>query len=225
MLSACTFMPDHMFLQVVQNHDGGEEFQHTCCPLCMHTHTGSWGLSEVAANHRCTGFGEMLGLPLVEERFADAIEHGNGTQKYHAQYAANMWKVLAALAASLELLGEMRQNERATILARALDQATGKVLENKRSPSRKVGEIDNRGSHFYLALYWAQALAAQDQDVELKQHFAPIAQQLESNESKIVEELDAVQGNGVDLGGYYHPDPQKVRTAMRSSHTLNAIIG
>ena len=131
----------------------------------------------------------------------------------------------AALAASLELLGEMRQNERATILARALDQATGKVLENKRSPSRKVGEIDNRGSHFYLALYWAQALAAQDQDVELKQHFAPIAQQLESNESKIVEELDAVQGNGVDLGGYYHPDPQKVRTAMRSSHTLNAIIG
>jgi isocitrate dehydrogenase len=131
----------------------------------------------------------------------------------------------AALAASLEHLGESRHNEKAAILAVTLDQATGKVLENNKSPSRKVGEIDNRGSHFYLALYWAQALAAQDQDGGLKQHFAPIARQLESNETKIIEEIDAVQGNAVELGGYYHPDPGMVKAAVRSSQTLNAIIG
>jgi len=131
----------------------------------------------------------------------------------------------AALAASLEHLGESRHNEKATILAVTLDQATGKVLENNKSPSRKVGGIDNRGSHFYLALYWAQALAAQDQDGDLKQHFTPIARQLESNETKIIEEIDSVQGNAVELGGYYHPDPGKVKAAVRSSQTLNAIIG
>ncbi|MDP6884380.1 MAG: NADP-dependent isocitrate dehydrogenase, partial [Rhodospirillales bacterium] len=131
----------------------------------------------------------------------------------------------AALAASLEHLGEARHNDKAAILATTLDQATGKVLENNKSPSRKVGEIDNRGSHFYLALYWAQALAAQDQDDDLKRHFGPIAQELESNEAKIIEEIDAVQGTAVDLGGYYHPDPQKVSAAMRSSPTLNAVIG
>ena len=131
----------------------------------------------------------------------------------------------AALGASLEHLGETRQNEKAAILARTLDQATGTVLDNNRSPSRKVGEIDNKGSHFYLMLYWAQALAAQDQDADLKRHFAPIAQRLESSEAKIVEELDAVQGHAVDLGGYYHPDPEKVKAAMRSSRTLNAVIG
>jgi len=131
----------------------------------------------------------------------------------------------AALAASLEHLGESRNNEKAAILAKTLDQATGKVLDNNRSPSRKVGEIDNRGSHFYLALYWAQALAAQDQDGDLKQHFAPIARQLESNEAKIIGEIDAVQGNAVELGGYYHPDPDMVKAALRSSQTLNTIIG
>ena len=131
----------------------------------------------------------------------------------------------AALGASLEHLGETRQNEKAAILARTLDQATGTVLDNNRSPSLKVGEIDNKGSHFYLMLYWAQALAAQDQDADLKRHFAPIAQRLESSEAKIVEELDAVQGHAVDLGGYYHPDPEKVKAAMRSSRTLNAVIG
>lgn len=131
----------------------------------------------------------------------------------------------AALAASLEHLGESRPNEKAAILAKTLDQATGKVLENNKSPSRKVGEIDNRGSHFYLALYWAQALAAQDQDADLKQHFAPIAHQLESNQAKIMEEIDAVQGHAVDLGGYYHPDPDMAKAALRSSQTLNAIIG
>jgi isocitrate dehydrogenase len=131
----------------------------------------------------------------------------------------------AALGASLEHLGESHQNEKAAILARTLDQATGRVLDNNKSPSRKVGELDNRGSHFYLALYWAEALAAQDQDADLKRHFAPIAQQLESNEAKIIEEIDAVQGNAVDLGGYYHPDPQKVRAAVRASPTLNAVIG
>ena len=131
----------------------------------------------------------------------------------------------SALAASLEHLGETRTNAKAAVLATTLDQATGKVLENNKSPSRKVGEIDNRGSHFYLALYWAQALAAQDQDADLKQHFGPLAQQLESNEAKIIEEIDAVQGNAVDLGGYYHPNPDKAQAALRSSPTLNAIIG
>jgi isocitrate dehydrogenase len=131
----------------------------------------------------------------------------------------------SALAASLEHLGESRTNAKAAVLATTLDQATGKVLENNKSPSRKVGEIDNRGSHFYLALYWAQALAAQDQDADLKQHFGSLAQQLESNEAKIIEEIDAVQGNAVDLGGYYHPNPGKAQAALRSSPTLNAIIG
>ena len=131
----------------------------------------------------------------------------------------------AALAASLEHLGESRHNEKAAVLAVTLDQATGKVLDNNKSPSRKVGEIDNRGSHFYLALYWAQALAAQDRDADLKRRFAPIAQQLESNEDKIIEEIDAVQGHAVDLGGYYHPDPEMANAALRSSPTLNAIIG
>ncbi len=131
----------------------------------------------------------------------------------------------AALAASLELLGESSGNEKAAVLAKALDQATAKVLDTNKSPSRIVGEIDNRGSHFHLALYWAQALAAQDRDAGLKEHFAPLARRLETNQARIVEELDAAQGGPVDLGGYFHPDPEKVKAAMRPSQTLNTIIG
>jgi len=131
----------------------------------------------------------------------------------------------SALAASLEHLAEVKGNARATVLAKTLDQATEKVLDNQKSPSRKVGELDNKGSHFYLALYWAQALAAQDDDPALKRHFAPIAEQLARNEAKIVAELDAVQGRPVDLGGYYHADPAKVDAAMRSSQTLNEVFG
>jgi isocitrate dehydrogenase len=130
----------------------------------------------------------------------------------------------SALAASLEHLSELKRNRKAAILAKTLDQATERVLENRKSPSRKVGEIDNKGSHFYLALYWAQALAAQSEDADLKRRFAPVAEQLARNEAKIVAELDAVQGRPVDLGGYYHADPAKVDAAMRSSRTLNEVF-
>ena len=130
----------------------------------------------------------------------------------------------AALGASLEHLSVSRNNAKAGVLAAALDEGIGQLLDNNRSPSRKVGEIDNKGSQFYLTLYWAQALAAQGQDADLKKHFAPIAQKLADNATVILEELDSVQGNPVDLGGYYLTDPAKVAVAMRSSQTLNAII-
>ncbi len=129
-----------------------------------------------------------------------------------------------ALAASLEHLADQFGVERARVLAAALDRATGQVLENGRSPSRKVGELDNRGSHFYLALYWAQALAAQADDPSLSDHFTPLAAALADNEATIVDELSAVQGPPVDLGGYYAPDPGVVAAAMRPSPTLNAIL-
>jgi isocitrate dehydrogenase len=130
-----------------------------------------------------------------------------------------------ALAVSLEHLGDTFNNPKAKVLGTALDKATEKLLTENKSPSRRVGEIDNRGSHFYLALYWAQALAAQDDDTELKAHFAPLADQLAANEKKIAEELIAVQGSPVDIGGYYQPDEKKAVAAMRPSATLNEIIG
>lgn len=129
-----------------------------------------------------------------------------------------------ALAASLEHLGTTYNNAKALVLAKTLDQATGQFLDNNKSPSRKVGNIDNRGSHFYLALYWAQALAAQTEDKELQALFAPVAKAMTENEAKIVAELNAVQGKPVDIGGYYHADADKVRTVMRPSATLNEII-
>jgi len=110
------------------------------------------------------------------------------------------------------------------VLAETLDQAIAKFLDNNKSPARKVGQIDNRGSHFYLAMYWAEALAAQTKDAELQAKFAPIAKQLQENETKINEELIGAQGKPVDMGGYYHPDAAKVARAMRPSATLNAII-
>ena len=131
----------------------------------------------------------------------------------------------AALAVSLEHLGQTRNNQKAVVLAKALDLAIEKLLDNNQSPSRKVGEIDNRGSHYFLAMYWAQALAAQEEDAALKQHFAPIAQQLESNQGKIIDELDAAQGSAVDSGGYYLTDPVMVKAVMRPSPTMNAIFG
>ncbi|THD05178.1 NADP-dependent isocitrate dehydrogenase [Rhodanobacter lindaniclasticus] len=130
-----------------------------------------------------------------------------------------------ALAASLEHLGQRDDNIRVEVLAKTLDQANSKFLDTNKSPSRKVGELDNRGSHFYLALYWAQALAAQDEDADLKARFAPLAQALGANEDKIVAELNAAQGKPVDIGGYYHPDLGKVSRAMRPSATLNAALG
>jgi len=129
-----------------------------------------------------------------------------------------------ALAASLEHLGQRYDNKGASVLANALDAANGKFLDNDKSPSRKLGGIDNRGSHFYLAMYWAQALAEQNDDAALKAKFAPLAEALTSNEQKIVDELAAVQGKAVDIGGYYRPDLAKAGPAMRPSTTLNAAI-
>ena len=130
-----------------------------------------------------------------------------------------------ALGASLEHLSETTNNAKAGILGTALDTATEKLLDNNKSPSRKVNELDNRGSHYYLATYWAEALAAQDDDADLKAHFGPIAEALKANEQIITDELLRAQGDAVDLGGYYHADPAKVTAAMRPSVTLNEILG
>jgi isocitrate dehydrogenase len=129
-----------------------------------------------------------------------------------------------ALAASLEHLAKVANNQAAKNLADALDQANAKFLESNKSPARKVGEIDNRGSHFYLALYWAQALAQQTQDKNLAARFAKIAKNMSDNEAKISSELLGAQGKPVDIGGYYHPDDAKASRAMRPSPTLNAIV-
>jgi isocitrate dehydrogenase len=129
-----------------------------------------------------------------------------------------------ALVPSLEHLSNASNNPSAKILADTLDRATAKFLEGNKSPARKVGEIDNRGSHFYLALYWAQALAEQTQDKDLQARFAKIAKQLADSEAKIVAELLGAQGRPVDMGGYYHPDKEKTTKAMRPSPTLNAIV-
>jgi isocitrate dehydrogenase len=129
-----------------------------------------------------------------------------------------------ALAVSIEDLGIKTGNNKAKILAKTLDEATGKVLDNNKSPSARAGELDNRGSHFYLALYWAQALAEQTEDRELQTYFAPLAKSLTENEQKIVTELKAVQGKPVDIGGYYIPDPKNVGEVMRPSATFNAAL-
>ncbi len=129
-----------------------------------------------------------------------------------------------ALVPSLELIAEKTNNAKAALFAETLDQAIGKYLENARYPSRKVNEIDNRGSTFYLALYWAEALAAQDKDAEIKARFVKVAKQLQENEAKIVAELLAAQGKPADIGGYYLPDPEKATQVMRPSPTFNAII-
>ncbi len=129
-----------------------------------------------------------------------------------------------ALAVSLEEVNIKAENPKAKILAETLDQATGKLLDNNKSPSRRTGELDNRGSHFYLALYWAEALAAQDDDAEFKSQFAVLAKNLAGNESKILGELNAVQGSAVDIGGYYYADMEKIKSIMRPSMTFNEIM-
>lgn len=130
-----------------------------------------------------------------------------------------------ALAVSFEDIGIKSGNEKAVVLAKTLDQATGTLLENSKSPSRKVGELDNRGSHFFLALYWAQALAAQDENQALKDDFTPIAKALQDNAEKILAEMSVVQGHPVELGGYYHTDPALMVKAMCPSETFNKIVG
>jgi isocitrate dehydrogenase len=129
-----------------------------------------------------------------------------------------------ALAVSLEDEGIKTGNAKAKVLATALDAATGKLLENNKNPSPKTGQLDNRGSQFYLTLYWAQALAAQKEDAELAARFAPLAKSLAANEQKIVDELNAVQGKPADIGGYYFPDRKKVSAVMRPSETFNAAL-
>src|SRR5690606_399947 len=129
-----------------------------------------------------------------------------------------------ALAVSLEFFGEKQGNPKAKVLAKALDKATEEFLENDRSPSRKVNELDTRGSHFYLALYWAGALAAQNEDVELRSIFEKVYGELASQEDQIIQELIQAQGSPVDIGGYYLPDGDLAAKAMRPSKTLNGIL-
>ena len=129
-----------------------------------------------------------------------------------------------ALAVSLEDIGLKTGNKKATILAKTLDEATGVLLEHNKAPSRRTGELDNRGSHLYLTLYWAQALAGQTEDPELRAHFGPLAEALSAKEEKILQELSAVQGKPVDIGGYYCTDPEKTKAVMRPSKTFNEAL-
>jgi isocitrate dehydrogenase len=129
-----------------------------------------------------------------------------------------------AVAVSLEHLADSTDNPKARVLGETLDRATGTLLDEGRSPSRKVGGIDNRGSHFYLALYWAQELARQSEDAELAEAFAPLAERLAENEQTIHDELLAVQGDPVDIGGYFRPDSDKAFAVMRPSRTLNEAL-
>jgi len=129
-----------------------------------------------------------------------------------------------ALGVSLEALAESNDNPKAKTLAQALDVANGKFLKTNKSPSRKVGELDNRGSHFYLAMYWAEALAGQDQDSELKTKFSEVSAKLEESESQIVDELNSAQGVKIDMKGYYLPDENVLAKAMRPSKTFNSIL-
>ncbi|MGM0435316.1 MAG: NADP-dependent isocitrate dehydrogenase, partial [Pseudomonadota bacterium] len=121
-------------------------------------------------------------------------------------------------------MGDKQGNPRAAVLSKTLDQATARFLEEDRSPSRKSGELDNRGSHVWLARYWAEELANQDEDQDLKEHFQKMSKKLEDNADQILQELIDIQGQSVDIDGYYYPDAEKIKKAMRPSDTLNAII-
>jgi isocitrate dehydrogenase len=129
-----------------------------------------------------------------------------------------------ALAVSLEDLGLKEGNEKAKIMSRTLDAATGRLLDNRKNPSPKTGELDNRGSQFYLAMYWAEELAAQKEDADLAAHFAPLSKTLSEKEATIVQELLEVQGKKADIGGYYRADPMKLAAVMRPSKTFNAAL-
>ena len=174
---------------------------------------------------------KMLSIvPLMEGGGLFETGAGGSAPKHVEQFQQEgylRWDSLGeflALGASLEHLADTYNNTKAQVLAETLDAAIGKILEQNRAPARKVGEIDNRGTHFYLALYWAQALAAQTKEKELAARFKPLAETLEKNEAKINAELIAAQGKPVDTGGYYLPDPAKTSPAMRPSPTLNAAL-
>jgi isocitrate dehydrogenase len=155
---------------------------------------------------------------------------GGSAPKHVQQFVAEghlRWDSLGeflALAVSIEDLAAKTGNDKARVLAETLDQATAKFLDKNKSPSRKVNELDNRGSHYYLAMYWAEALTEQSVDAKLSAQFAPIATELADNESKIVGELNAAQGNAVDIGGYYRPSIELATEAMRPSATFNQIL-
>ena len=174
---------------------------------------------------------KMLSIvPLLEGGGLFETGAGGSAPKHVQQFVEEghlRWDSLGeflALTVSLEHLATKFDNARAMILSKTLDQAVARHLDNKRGPSRKAGEIDNRGSHMYLALYWAEALAAQDEDAELKSVFAKVAEQLKENESKILNEIAAAEGKATDIGGYYMPDDALAAKAMRPSATLNSII-
>jgi len=175
---------------------------------------------------------KMLSIvPLMDGGGMFETGAGGSAPKHVQQFLAEnhlRWDSLGeflALAVSFELLADRNDNPRARLLGETLDHATGRVLEESRSPSRRTGELDNRGSHFYLALYWAQELAAQTQDPELAERFGSLAEQLAADQERIVAELTAVQGAPVEIGGYYHPDPELAAAAMRPSATLNSALG
>ncbi len=175
---------------------------------------------------------KMLSIvPLMDGGGMFETGAGGSAPKHVQQFVAEnhlRWDSLGeflALASSFELLADKTDNPRARLLGETLDRATGRLLEEGRSPSRRTGELDNRGSHFYLALYWAWELASQTQDAEMAARFAPLAEQLAADEQKIVAELTEIQGVAVELGGYYHPDPELAAAAMRPSATLNAALG
>jgi isocitrate dehydrogenase len=169
-------------------------------------------------------------VPLMEGGGLFETGAGGSAPKHVQQFIKEghlRWDSLGeycALVPSLEQAAESTGNARIALLARSLDQAIARYLEYGRLPSRKVNEIDNRGSSFYLTLYWAQTLAEQDEDEEMRTRFGQLARKLEESESKIVEELIAVQGDPVDIGGYYLPDSDKVESQMRPSKTFNTII-
>ena len=140
-------------------------------------------------------------------------------------YVGIHWESFLALAVSLEHFSQVNSNPKAAVLGEALDAATEKFLDEKKSPSRRVNELDNRGSHFYLTMYWAQALATQTKNAELKAEFTTIAASLSENEETIVNELISIQGHPIETDGYYLPNSDKTDTAMRPSATLNKIIG
>jgi isocitrate dehydrogenase len=155
---------------------------------------------------------------------------GGSAPKHVQQFVAEnylRWDSLGeflALAVSLEHLGKTFDNQRAKILGAALDNATSKFLQNDKSPARRLGQIDNRGSHFYLAMYWAEALASQTEDTDLSSKFSDLYNSLSDNEEKINKELIDVQGNPVDIQGYYNPNVELASKAMRPSETLNGIL-
>jgi len=169
-------------------------------------------------------------VPLMEGGGLFETGAGGSAPKHVQQFMKEghlRWDSLGeycALVPSLELVAENTGNAKVAILAETLDEAIAAYLENGRLPSRKVNEIDNRGSSFYLAMYWAQALAAQTKDTELQARFAPVAAELEANEAEIAEEMLAAQGEPMDVGGYYLPDDARAKKAMRPSPTFNAII-